>query len=341
MQCYPLPPEPPLVLFTADQPRRDLVGRRDLLRVSRGAFMALPPRGTPTWRVKELVTLARCEAVLRAHPSALALTHEATAVVLGLYPIEAEPSIRIAVETTRSRTTRPLLSVACGPPGTAARQVSLRRSLVAPRPEEIMVVNGLRVTTPLRTALDCAFDLPVRESLPIVDAALRLVCRPDRFNRRCRGEADLDEARARLMRMVEGQGLRSGKRRARLAVAFANPFAESPGESVLRWAVAAAGLPDPVIQLRWVDEDGREYYLDLGYETFMTDLEFDGRGKLVTPEDLRAEKRREMALRRGGWDVHRFEWRELFAPERLVRRVTGLFPPEAVRAARRRRDLWL
>mgnify|MGYP000255657581 CR=1 FL=1 len=64
MQCYPLPPEPPLVLFTADQPRRDLVGRRDLLRVSRGAFMALPPRGTPTWRVKELVTLARCEAVL-------------------------------------------------------------------------------------------------------------------------------------------------------------------------------------------------------------------------------------------------------------------------------------
>lgn len=341
MQYYPEPPEPPLVLFAADRPRRDLVGRRDLLRVSRGAFMALPPRDTPIWRVKELVTLARCEAVLRAHPSALALTHEAAAVVLGLTPIEAEPGIRIAVETTRSRTTRPLPSVACGSPGTAARQVSLRRSLVAPRPEEIMVVNGLRVTTPLRTALDCAFDLPVRESLPVVDAALRLVCRPDRFNRRCRGEADLDEARARLMRMVEGQGRRSGKRRARLAVALADPFAESPGESALRWAVAAAGLPEPVTQLRWVDEDGREYYLDLGYGTFMINLEFDGYGKLATPEDLRAEKRREMALRRGGWDVHRFEWRELFAPERLVHRVTGLFPPEAVRAARRRRDLWL
>jgi len=96
-----------------------------------------------------------------------------------------------------------------------------------------------------------------------------------------------------------------------------------------------------VTQLRWVDEDGREYYLDLGYGTFMINMEFDGYGKLATPEDLRAEKRREMALRRGGWDVHRFEWRELFAPERLVRRVTGLFPPEAVCAARHRRDLWL
>ena len=70
--------------------------------------------------------------------------------------------------------------------------MSLRRSLVAPAESEIHVVSGLLVTTPLRTALDCAFDLPVRESLPVIDAALRLVRRPDRFTRRGKGAAGAD-----------------------------------------------------------------------------------------------------------------------------------------------------
>ena len=343
MQRYPVPPEPPQVVFTADRNDRDLTGRDDLIRVGRGAYMVRAPAGTPLWRLREMVTLARCEAALRTYPSALALTHEAAAVVQGLSPIEQEPGIRVAVETNRSRTTRPLPSVTYGRPGSApaARPVSVTRSLVAPREREIVVVSGLRVTTPLRTAVDCAFDLPVRESLPIIDAALRLVCRPDRFTRRGSGEMDLVQARARLVGMVEEQGQRNGKRRARAAVALADPFAESPGESVLRWAAAAAGLPEPVTQLRWVDEDGHVYYLDLGFVEEAVDLEFDGYGKLVTVEDLRAEKAREMALRRGGWTVGRTEWRELFTPERLVRRIADFFPPAVVGRVRRRRDLWL
>ena len=83
------------------------------------------------------------------------------------------------------------------------------------------------------------------------------------------------------------------------------------------------------------------YYLDLGFVEEAVDLEFDGYGKLVTAEDLRAEKAREMALRRGGWTVGRTEWKELFAPERLVRRIADFFPPKVAGRARRRRDLWL
>ena len=207
-------------------------------------------------------------------------------------------------------------------------------------PDEVAVVSGLRVTTPLRTAMDCAFDLSVRESLPIIDSALRAVCQPDRRTRGATTPVPVAEARARLAQMVERQGPRRGVRRARAAVALADPLAESPGESVLRWAVAAAGLPDPVTQ-RPVAVDGRTYFLDLGLEEFVFDWEFDGLGKTATPEDLRAEKRRELALRRIGWDVQRFEWRELFAPERLVRRMLGLVPVGAAAAARPRRDLWL
>lgn len=271
-------------------------------------------------------------------PSAIALTHEAAAVVLGLASLRQEPGIRLATPASVSR--RPYRFPALSVDGRPAAVVGLTRSLIAPMPDEVAVVSGLRVTTPLRTAMDCAFDLSVRESLPIIDSALRAVCRPDRRTRGATTPVPVAEARARLARMVERQGPRRGACRARVAVALADPLAESPGESVLRWAVAAAGLPDPVTQ-RPVAVDGRTYFLDLSLEEFVFDWEFDGLGKTATPEDLRAEKRRELALRRIGWDVQRFEWRELFAPERLVRCMLGLVPVGAAAAARPRRDLWL
>ncbi|WP_103063109.1 hypothetical protein [Actinomyces qiguomingii] len=331
------------MLFTADRSKCGLAGRRDLVRIARGSYMVAPPTDTPRWRVKQLVTLARCEAALRASPSAIALTHEAAAVVLGLPILEAEPNVRLAVpgKRTHGAITLPAVMYAMPAGRRRGRQVSLHRSTIAPAPEEVINVGGLRVTTPLRTAMDCAFDLPVRESLPVVDAALRVVCRPDRFNRRCYGEMEVDVARERLMQMVEAQGRRNGKRRARRAVALADPFAESPGESVLRWAVGVAGVPEAVTQRRWIGDDTREYFLDVAVDSAMVDLEFDGYGKLATSADVHAEKQREMVLRRGGWTVHRFEWRELADPEGLVRRVESLFPPEVTRGVRRRRDLWL
>ena len=337
-QIYPTPPEPPRLLFASERTARDLGKRADLVRVGRGVYLPQPPRGAPPWKARRQLTLARCAAALRAVPSAIALTHEAAAVVLGLASLRQEPGIRLATPASVSR--RPYRFPALSVDGRPAAVVGLTRSLIAPAPGEVAVVSGLRVTTPLRTAMDCAFDLSVRESLPIIDSALRAVCRPDRRTRGATTPVPVAEARAQLAQMVEHQGPRRGAHRARVAVALADPLAESPGESVLRWAVAAAGLPDPVTQ-RPVAVDGRTYFLDLSLEEFVFDWEFDGLGKTATPEDLRAEKRRELALRRIGWDVQRFEWRELFAPERLARRMLGLVPVGAAAAARPRRDLWL
>ena len=111
MQRYPTPPEPPTVVFAADRSGQDLGGRHDLVRVGRGAYMVRAPPGTPA---KELVSLARCVAVLRAVPSALSLTHEAAAVVQGLAALEAEPDIRVAVPSTRSRMSLPLPRLSYG-----------------------------------------------------------------------------------------------------------------------------------------------------------------------------------------------------------------------------------
>ena len=178
---------------------------------------------------------------------------------------------------------------------------------------------NMTVTSPLRTAVDCAFDLPVYRSLPVIDSVLRAVTWPDRRTRRIFGEKTLQEARDELEDMVAGMGARNGAVRARAAIALGDPFAESPGESVLRWAAAAAGLPAPVSQFEvWADD---WYYLDLAFEAIRLAWEFDGLGKLASREDLRAEKRRELRIQRAGWTVMRFGWEDVTHPDRLVQRV--------------------
>lgn len=76
-------------------------------------------------------------------------------------------------------------------------------------------------------------------------------------------------------------------------IGIADPFSESPGESVARLVVRASGLPAPVTQYRYEDrEEGRRYYIDLAWPQLRIAIEFDGFMKYVSPEDLRAEKRR-------------------------------------------------
>lgn len=218
----------------------------------------------PVWRKKQLVTLARCVVALRRSPEQAVLTHEAAAAVLGPSMMFQEPDIRVSVPAGASR--RPLvlapMRYTTGQEIIEGRDVAVCRSAVRPDEAEVVTVHGLRVTSPLRTALDCACDLPVRWALPIIDSALWVVCRPDRRSRYAFGEMSIEEARQELERMVARQGRRRGTRRARAAVALADPLAESPGESVLRWAAGAAGLPAPVSQRR-VEVDGHEYFLIL------------------------------------------------------------------------------
>ncbi len=292
------------------------------------------------WQAKETMTLARCQAAWHLVPSAIALTHEAAAAVLGLATTRHEPDIRVAVAGNQTRGTLilPSFQFTQGNRQLPGREVALRRSSLCPDPEEVIVVHGMSVTSPLRTALDCAFDLPVRQSLPIIDSALRAVCRPDRRSRRSTAVISIDEARRMLKAMSEQHRGRRGARRARTAIALADPLAESPGESVLRWAVAAAGLPPPVLQ-RPVVVEGHEYFLDLGLEEVQRGWEFDGLAKSQRPEDLRREKLREMRIARTGWHIDRFVWEEIFQPRSLVRRVTRLYP-QAVRRDDILPELW-
>ena len=201
-QIYPTPPEPPRLLFASERTARDLGKRADLVRVGRGVYLPQPPRGAPPWKARRQLTLARCAAALRAVPSAIALTHEAAAVVLGLASLRQEPGIRLATPASVSR--RPYRFPALSVDGRPAAVVGLTRSLIAPMPDEVAVVSGLRVTTPLRTAMDCAFDLPAREAICIVDSAVRSLARPSRYHHE-ESEQRMEAVRRRLEEMVAEQ----------------------------------------------------------------------------------------------------------------------------------------
>ena len=214
-----------------------------------------------------------------------------------------------------------------------------RRSLRMPD-DDITTVSGLPVTTVLRTVLDCAFDVPPSESICIADSALRALVRPTR-DQRTASEHRAATIRRRLQDELEAMAGRSGARRARAVIAIASPFAESPGESIMRCFVTALGLPAPVPQPGV--EDGIEvvvYFPDLAWPALKIYLEFDGRWKYESDADLWREKKRRDALARLGWRGEHVTWDDLRNPARLCAKILALFPPEIVHRARLVPELW-
>ncbi|WP_172191173.1 hypothetical protein [Actinomyces faecalis] len=336
------PPDLPRMRFASETTdmRRLLTGEE--IRVLRGAYL-LPEPGLVGWQRRREVSLARAVAALHSHPSAICLTHESAALIHGFPVLRSEPDIHLAMRRHPRESGRRLTPVSYEEPGgpVTGRSVWIRRRVLPLMPDDVEVVSGLPVTSPLRTAMDCACDLPARQSLPIIDAVFMSLCQPDRYTRRCDGLGE-EELRRRLMEGIEAQGRRHGIRRARAVVTIASAFAESPGESVLRWTACAAGLPSPVAQAHAPDEySNRSYFLDLGWPQWRVGAEFDGYLKYDEPSAGRAEKHREMRLREEGWRIERFDWKHLGEPERCIERLRTLFPADVIAHTRPVRDLWL
>ncbi|PHP53532.1 hypothetical protein [Actinomyces ruminis] len=241
------------------------------------------------WTQQREVGLARCVAAVHSARSAVVLTHEAAALVHVLWLRRGETDIRIAVPTNPKRARQPLVPVGFVDGilphlSGAGRAVSLQRRRSRLRAEDVEVINGLPVTTLLRTAVDCAFDLPVRESITIVDSAVWTLCRPDRINPQ--------QARARWNRLrpqllaVEAEGSRRGAVRARAVVAMASPFSESPGERLTRRLIVALGLPSPDLQYEIMLDAGSQRFLDLAWPDLRLAIEFDGRSKYGVNDDI-------------------------------------------------------
>jgi hypothetical protein len=155
------------------------------------------------------------------------------------------------------------------------------------RPTDLVTVGAVRVTTPLRTALDLGCRLSRRDALAAIDALMR---------------AQHLTTRQLVAALPQFAG-RRGVVQLRELVALGDGRAESQGESWTRIEMHDHGLPQPELQW-WVSVDGvPTFRLDLAYPRARIAIEYDGEEFHSSPEDKQADSDRRAWLERHGWVV--------------------------------------
>lgn len=153
-------------------------------------------------------------------------------------------------------------------------------------PDEITMVDGIRVTTPLRTACDVACLRGRSRALAALDSFARAF--------------DLEVSD--FVQMLPRYRGRRGCLQLKDLVPRLDPRAESPGESWTRLAIIDAGLPVPDPQ-RWVLLPGIGWVrLDMALKHVRIAVEYDGE-EFHGPEQREHDAERRQALRRAGWSV--------------------------------------
>jgi hypothetical protein len=170
---------------------------------------------------------------------------------------------------------------------------------------EVVSRDGWLVTTPIRTAFDCARLLRQDDAVIITDA----LCHNAFFTPAALcGFADRHPG----IRFVS---------RVRIVTELAEPLTESPMESRMRLAMVRGGLPRPTAQLVIHDHAGRFVArADFGYEAARLVVEYDG---ALHWEQRRHDDRRRDRLRALGWTVLVFSAEDLRQPALLVTRINA------------------
>ena len=152
---------------------------------------------------------------------------------------------------------------------------------------DVIEVGGVRVTTPVRTAVDLACKLSARDGLAALEAFMREF-----------GITHMD-----LRRLLVRYFRRRGVRQARPLVWMADPRSESSGESWTRYEILTHGLPAPEPQ-HWIEVDGiPTFRLDLAYPRHRIAVEYDGQEFHSSDSDREHDRRRRAWLREHGWIV--------------------------------------
>ena len=170
--------------------------------------------------------------------------------------------------------------------------------------DEIAVVDGMRITTPARTALDLARRCRKDVAVASIDALAQAV--------------ELKMADIELL--VDRYRGRRGMKAARSALELADGGAQSPKESWLRLLLVRAGFPRPQTQIPVRNEWGwAEAYLDMGWEDVKVAGEYDGDQHRSSRYQYVKDIRRLETLGRMGWIVVRVVAED--HPDDVIRRV--------------------
>jgi hypothetical protein len=152
--------------------------------------------------------------------------------------------------------------------------------------DEVRTVNGVRVTTPARTALDIASRSPLTSAVASLDALARATRLP----------------MAEVAALAERHRGMRGVRQAHRAIDLVDPGAESPRETWLRLLLINAGFPRPTTQIPVRNEYGALVaILDMGWEDRKIAAEYDGDHHWKDRRQLATDIRRAENVTERGW----------------------------------------
>jgi hypothetical protein len=277
---------------------------RTWLRLSRGAYLVdaddipEPPRAA----------VIRA-AVLSAAPCAVAVLDTAAEIhrILGiLRPAPAHPSGPPPFERVR-----PSAAIHLSLPGGSARPRRIYEPAVRPHqfvlgPDDVMTVDGIRVTTPIRTLADLLLRVDRFTGVSLVDSAL---------NRRLIVPDQLADVRASMAH-------RRGAVRAIPWMAEADGRAESPLETRVRLRAADGQVPPDELQYRVVDRSGHVVAIaDLAWLRRRVVGEADGVDAHDNPDAVFRDRIRQNAIVAAGFVPVRFTWADTAEPDRVPRMI--------------------
>lgn len=221
------------------------------------------------------------------------LSHQSAAQVHGLWIPRRDGLVHVTV------------------PGEAERQNSGLRIHGSRLPASmVLTVDGVRVTSPARTAIDLARGRALDDAVVAMDgAAVHLVGGESRRKEIRSGTVDaslVDRAHLDLWAAFMTVWSWPGTRVVRQALTLVDIRSESPAESRSRVWVLEAGLPAPEVGGEVVGATGRHYFGDLVWRKHRVIGEVDGLGKYgATPQEIRAaladERARQADLEDAGW----------------------------------------
>ncbi|WP_158602801.1 type IV toxin-antitoxin system AbiEi family antitoxin domain-containing protein [Jiangella rhizosphaerae] len=174
---------------------------------------------------------------------------------------------------------------------------------------DVLLLHGVPVTAPARTALDVAREHGFGVGLVLADAALRL------------GIASADE----LRRVADRLARWPGGRQSLLVATHADGARESPAESISYAAVVDAGLPLPRCNVWVVGHGAGGVRTDFVWREHRLVREVDGGVKYTDPRRpdrelvLVDEKRRQLRIEEAGFVVVRWTGAEAIGRPEAVR----------------------
>lgn len=275
-----------------------LVRRGQWTRLRRGSYVS-----ADTWAgaTSEQRHRLRVRAVALALRAPTVVSHHSAAVLHGLR-LHQVPLDVVHVTHPRRR-------------GSSRAEADVRHHEAELTVADTVHVSGLRVTSPVRTTIDCARVLPLASGLAMADGVLA-------------GGV----SHAQLFAMYERQLDWPGSRGASRVVSSADGRSDSVGETLGRLVFDTVGMAPTSLQFEIVTDAG-VFRTDYAWLAQKVVGEFDGRikyGRLLRPGEstqdvVMRERARELAIERAGWIVVRFTWAELQKPELVYRRLKQAF----------------